>query len=535
MAERDSSADNSGKRPQASKSEAAAVLLVRMAPRLEVFWVERAPSLAYLGGFHAFPGGRVGREDSTVPMLEAPDPDEARRRAAAARELFEETGVLLARAAGAEPPRVPSVPERERARAELIAGTLSFDAFLGERGLAVDAARFAPAGRWVSPPFTPRGFDTQFYLARCPEGEVASVIPGELSRGEWIEPAQALDRWQKGDVLLATPVKRGLAALAEIGREAPAGEALERALARCARALGESPESQGGPVERIEVTPGVVLLPLPTPTIPPATHTNCLILGEGECLVIDPGSAEPEAQAALDDLLTRLRHEGRRPVAIAVTHRHGDHTGGVEALRRQLGIPLLAHPLLVAELVAERSLVDGEVLTLGSGPSGAWRIEVLFTPGHTRDHVAFFERERGVLAVGDLMSGLSTVVIDPPEGDLGDYLDSLRRLRDLPARSLFPGHGPPAGGARQRIEALIEHRLWREQRVVDELRATGGSATLEELLPRVYADTPPAQWGWARRSLLAHLQKLEREGRARGNGEGSAEPNAWELVSERKS
>jgi glyoxylase-like metal-dependent hydrolase (beta-lactamase superfamily II) len=276
------------------------------------------------------------------------------------------------------------------------------------------------------------------------------------------------------------------------------------------------------PTDRIELFPGVVTVPMVTPTLPPATHTNCYLVGERECLLVDPGSGEPEAQALLARKLEMLAEEGRRPIAIAVTHSHPDHTAGVEALRRRLDVPVWTHPRIAGELGADRALSDGEILSLDGRGRGPWKLEVLFTPGHARDHVAFFERQRGVLLVGDMVSGLSTVVIDPPEGDLSDYLASLRRLMELPARSLFPGHGPPGGGARERLAQLVEHRLWRHQRVIDALRDR--PASLDDLLPGVYSDVAQSQWPWARRSLLAHLQALEREGRARRDAHpGAAE------------
>lgn len=497
------------------------MLLVRYAPELQVYWIERSPALAYLGGFHAFPGGRVGPEDSEVAVAGVDDPAEARKRAAAARELFEEIGVLLAKpGAGAASPGFPEGERRLELRADVLDGSLDFAAMLAGYGLEVDGEAMIAAGRWISPPFTPRGFDTVFYLVQWPGGEEPRVVPGELSRGEWIEPAEAMARWRRGEVLLATPSKVGMAELARA----------EDKLGAVAKALMSSPESQGGDVERIEVTPGVVMVPLPSTTIPPATHTNAYVVGEGECLLIDPGTDDPAALDQLSSLLERLGREGRRVVAIAVTHHHRDHHAGAAEMRRRLRVPLLAHPLLAKEIDADRALVEGEVIELGGGEQTGdrpWRVRALFTPGHTRDSVTFHEEDRGVLLVGDLVSGLSTVVIDPPDGDLAAYMDSLARLAELPARVLFPGHGPPTGGVRQRLLALIEHRRERERRVIDALSAAG-RAQIDDLLPVVYSDVPQAQWKWARRSLLAHLLALE--GRAVAKRDGEGESAVWSAI-----
>jgi glyoxylase-like metal-dependent hydrolase (beta-lactamase superfamily II)/8-oxo-dGTP pyrophosphatase MutT (NUDIX family) len=511
MASSDASAAGAGTRAAARLSQAAAVLLLRRAPALEVYWIERAALLSYLGGFHAFPGGRLAEDDAAVPMAGEIQEAEVPRRAAAARELFEEAGVLLARPADGARARLPDAAEAHAARAALVADELRFSEFLAERGLAVDGAALLPAGRWISPAITPRGFDTRFYLALCPAEQSPSVVRGELESGEWIAPAAARAAWARGEALVATPVQRSLAALEELARVVDGGAGAEEfaaALTRCSADLCAGPQSRFAQGVLVELTPGVVVLPLATSTIPPATHTNCYVVGEGECVIVDPGSADPGEQAVLEDLLERLAAGGRRPVAIVLTHGDPDHTAGTERLRRRLGLPVWAHPLLAARLGAERALADGEELSLDGGPSAPWRLEALHTPGHARDHLALVERRRGVLIAGDLVSGLSSVVIDPPEGDLDDYVASLARLARLPLRSLFPGHGPPGGGALARLAQLAEHRRWREERVRAALAS--GAGTLEELVPRVYADVPESRWPWAARSLAAHLASLER-------------------------
>jgi glyoxylase-like metal-dependent hydrolase (beta-lactamase superfamily II) len=160
---------------------------------------------------------------------------------------------------------------------------------------------------------------------------------------------------------------------------------------------------------------------------------------------------------------------------------------------------------------------DGDWLPLAPG-LGDWTLQVLETPGHTRDSISLWHRARRSLFVGDLLpGGAGTVVIDPPDGDMRDYLSSLERCAALEPAMLWPAHGSPTGAAVRRIRALIDHRLARERRVLAALGST--PRTPAELVPEAYADTPKELWSWAERSLLAHLEKLAREGRARSDGE----------------
>ncbi len=492
---------------------AATVVLHRRNPALEVYWVQRADALQFLGGFHAFPGGRVNRADRAVPVAGLPadaGEDLGAMIVGAAREVFEETGVLLARGA-----RRVAADRRAEARRGLLEEQLDFGAFLEAEQLALDARDFVATARWQSPPFQPGGFDTQFFLAEMPDGESAEIWPGELQGGEWIAPDVALTRWLDNRALLAAPALYTLRELA--GRP-------DASVPEWAGVLSAPPEARGGKVPRIEVHPGFVLFPVRTPTLAPATHTNCIVIGGPEVLIIDPGSPYEDEQDALDRSLdTLLAGESgagtrRRVKGILVTHHHADHWGGAARLRQRLGVPVYAHSWTAAKVGADTPLEGGETIELARGGAREWRLEVLFTPGHTPGHLALFERESGTIVAGDLVSGLSTVVVDPPEGDMAQYVESIRRLAELPATLILPGHGPPIGGPAHRLRFYLEHRAQREQRVLDAL--AGGPLALEALVPLAYADTPGANAALAARSALAHLIKLRGEGRAEVSADG---------------
>ena len=499
--------------PPAAVRPAATVVLYRRAPDgLEVFWVRRGEQLRFAGGFYAFPGGRVDVADAALPLANAVGVPaaEAACIAAAARELFEETGVLLAPGAA----RVP-VDARRKARQALLARDMprakedTFAAFLAAHGVTIDARAFTPAGRWVTPPAMPVRFDARFYLGELPPGEVAEVWPGELVDGEWVRPQAALRRWEEGTALLHPPAWHTLRSL-ELGL--PAAVPLLQDPSRAPWGL----PIHDWIVERIEFQRGVVVVPLRAPTLPPATHTNCLLLGDEQLWVVDPGSPYPEEQQKLEKTLALLDEEGRRAVGILLTHHHQDHVGGAAHLARRLSLPIAA-TAQTAELLdfrVDRVLRDGDALEIG--PRG-WKC--LHLPGHTRGHLCLLEQGSGAVVAGDLVAGVGTVIVDPPEGDMLDYLASLRRLLQLGPGVIYPAHGPVVPAGADKLRGYLAHRLEREERVV---RALGelGPATPDQLVPPSYPDVKPELYPLAERSLLAHLEKLVKEGRARRDERG---------------
>ena len=480
---------------------ASAVVLLRNPSSPDVYWVRRADRQSYLGGFHAFPGGRLASDDAKIPV-EGAAGEEAALRVAAVRECFEECGVLLAR--GAEK---LGAGDLAAARKALLSQELRFEDFCHSTRVRIHATDLEECGQWLTPEFSPLRFRARYYLAWMPRGQQASILPGELSDGGWVRPREALVAWRNGRIFAAPPVLRTLEALAAAAAETiPPLEALARLAASAA------PERPGP----IEMAQGIRLVPMCTATLPPATHTNCYVVGDDVLAIFDPGGASE--LAALDAVLAPLLAEGRRVAGIYITHHHPDHWAGAPALRERLGVPVFAHPNAARHVQADATIEDGEML-----PLGGRRVQALFTPGHSSGHMAFLDEKTGALIAGDFVAGIGTVIIDPPDGNMSDYLVSLDRLLHLPVAALFPGHGPPMGGARTRLADYKRHRIEREERVVAALKR--GPNSIEGLLPLSYSDVPSDLHTFASRSLLAHLMKLESEGRARSGRDGS-----WALV-----
>jgi len=256
------------------------------------------------------------------------------------------------------------------------------------------------------------------------------------------------------------------------------------------------------------VAPGIRVLALRTPTLPPATRTNVYLVGPtaGPVAVVDPGSPYPEEQAALDRVLAELP-----PAAVLLTHHHGDHIGGATALAERWSVPIVSHPLTAARLdgvVAVTELAeDGDVIC------GATAI---FTPGHAPGHLCFGVGD--AVIAGDMVAGVGTILIEPGDGDMAVYFASLERLRARPPHALLPAHGPAIPDGHAKLSEYLAHRKLREARVIAALRDEPRS--LAELVAEAYGDTPRALWPLAERSLLAHLIKRVREQRARDAGDG---------------
>jgi ribonuclease/clavin/mitogillin len=262
------------------------------------------------------------------------------------------------------------------------------------------------------------------------------------------------------------------------------------------------------------VPAGVQVLPLRTPTLPPAETTNAVVLGppggrSGPRWIVDPATPHGDERQRLLDTLGDLNDLA----GIALTHHHRDHVGAAAWLSAELGLPVWAHG--ETERLA-RTHRGGAALSvthvLGDGDRLAdWT--VLHTPGHASDHLVFLCEATRVAVVGDMVASEGTIVVDPPDGHMGTYLHQLARLRDLPLTWAIPAHGPPIGEPRARFEAYLAHRAQREGRVLAALR--DGPRTLRALTAEAWAEVPAAVLPLAERACLAHLGHLAEQGLAR--------------------
>jgi ribonuclease/clavin/mitogillin len=505
---------------ESTPRDAAAVILLRhnTNPRdPEVFLVRRSEKLAFLGGYHAFPGGQFDATDAEAPVENCPDAETRVAISCAARELFEETQVLVARGGDAL-----TRGQRASLLDDLQVARVSWPELLKHYGLRLDASDFTFVGRWVTPPFSARRFDTWFFLVNCPPKQRAHVSgDAELTSGEWIAASAAFASWERSEILAVPPVLHALKTLS-------AGLGDEVDIKTRVKSFLSSPNAKREPVRRIEFRPNYICFPVRTPTKPPATHTNCyLIYSSNDLLIIDPGSPYGDEQQALADCVDTLLAEGRSVREIVLTHMHPDHVGGVNALRAHLGdrVRVAANRLtaepLAGSVPVDRFIEDDEVINLGGSPQVALR--AMHTPGHARGHLCFHEERTGTLISGDNIVGLGSVLIDPPEGNMRAYLQSLERLRALPNLSvIFGGHGPAIANPYAKLSEYIAHRLEREQRILQAVRE--GAATPRDIVARVYTDVSPKAHAMAERAVLAHLEKLIEDNQVQRTNDGLFAP-----------
>lgn len=271
------------------------------------------------------------------------------------------------------------------------------------------------------------------------------------------------------------------------------------------------------PGKAIELVPGVRRLLAPNAGMMTGPGTNTWLIGSDAIAVIDPGPLMPEHIAAIET-------SANAPIKwILCTHTHPDHSPATRSLAAVTGAEVLGslppdRPQQDQTFEPTRVLSDGDRLE-----TGEFTLRAILTPGHASNHLCYVHEELNWLFTGDHVMAGSTVVINPPDGNMNAYLASLRKAKALGVDKLAPGHGHVLDDPDKVIDWIIDHRLEREAKVAKALEACPGF-TARDLVPAVYEDVHPRLHGVAERSLLAHLEKLEEDGRATRDDE------AWTLV-----
>jgi endoribonuclease LACTB2 len=485
----------------ATPKDASAIILIKDA---QVLWAQRNPELKFLGGWHAFPGGKTEAADAEIEVKNCTDKDLQKFIVGAVREVFEEVGVLLVR-------NGDKLTKGQRASLhdDLISERSSFKEILTDWNLWIDAEDFQYTGFWTTPQFSPVRFKTRFFIAECPVKQTPYAAIKELQNIEFITPQDALKRWANSEVLISPPVLISLKILATENTEKHRAEILL-----------EKSEKFDGVIEFIELNPRLICFPLKTKTLPPATHTNCFIVGKKEFIVVDAASPYEEEQAKLFALVDGFIEKGFVCKEIIVSHLHADHFGGEINLQSHLKakfgleIPLSTHKITAEDLRGkvefQKFIEDEEVFTLKDEAGVNFEIKALHTPGHARGHLCFYDTELGFLLSSDNVVGTGSVVIAHPEGNMTDYFASLERMKNLPnLKRLCGSHGAAIFNAKGKIQEYIGHRSQREKQILEAIRR--GAKTPEEITAEVYQGLDEKLFPLAVKSVLAHLAKIESE------------------------
>ena len=544
-------------RTPAAVRPAATVLLLRDSPQgIEVLMTRRSMTASFAPGAYVFPGGGIDAAD-------AQSHGQSTRRAtqsdlhltqaiAAIRESFEELGILLALR--------PDGSHLGTAEIATLDRKAPFAEQCATQDLTLSGADVFVLAHWITDRDLPRRFDVPFLVARMPEGQEPVADESEQFEPVWVRPADALARHAAGDFFIIFPTIRTLERLQAFASV----EALLQACAvndeplftSCPRAglmnghesrhmeheppFGElalvSPNGQivhelAWQTERpVPLLKHVQRLTAPNPGFMTGPGTNSYLVGDPVSghIAIDPGPDIPEH-------IERLwRAAGGDIRAIVCTHSHPDHSPGAERLQTLcaemppiLGLPSAPTSRENSRFTPERTLTDGERLVLQGADGTTHTLQVVHTPGHAANHLCLLLEEDGLLFSGDHILNGSTTVIDPPDGNMGAYLESLDKLDRLcevhGVDFILPAHGyvlgdlkrtadnlsaPEHGGARAAIAHLKAHRLAREAKVARAMQAQP-EGTMDDWVKLAYDDVPERLWPVAKRSLLAHVERLQ--------------------------
>ncbi|MBU0745309.1 MAG: MBL fold metallo-hydrolase [Gammaproteobacteria bacterium] len=534
---------------------AATVLLLRDAEAdgaLEVLMTRRSPNASFAPGAYVFPGGGIDALDAAPDTHAAADRRPTQndlhltQAIAAIRESFEELGVLLAR--HADGPRTGLMADAQDIAA--IDRHQPFAAQCAARGLRLAADGVYLLAHWTADRDLARRFEVPFLVARMPEGQEPVADESEQFEPVWVRPADALARHEAGQFFMIFPTIRTLQRLAKfastqavldaVAHEQPLWVSCPRAgtlAGKEARYMEDEmpfgelalvcPDGQivhalDWQTERpVPLLRNVMRLTAPNPGVMTGPGTNSYLVGDPATgfIAIDPGPADTEH---LDKL---WRAAGGDIRMIVCTHSHPDHSPGAAPLQAMcvqagkaqppiLGLPSAATARAASEFTPDRSLQNNELLTLaGQAPEGkiTHTLQVIHTPGHAANHLCLLLVEDALLFSGDHILNGSTTVVDPPDGNMADYLDSLDRLDAACAEHsvefILPAHGYVLGNARGAIARLKAHRLAREAKVLAAMQALP-QGSMDDWVQRAYDDVPPRMWPVAQRSLLAHVERI---------------------------
>lgn len=430
----------------------------------DLYLVRRNPALPAFSGHYAFPGGKVDRGDGDEP--------------------------LAAAALAGQPPRLMRALVRE------LQEELGFDLVAACDAGQVD--KLVCLGDITTPAFAPLRFRTWFYRIVLREKPAFALDPGEAVDAQWQPVREWKRRFEAGRLLVAPPTRIAIDALA--------------ADLDLATLHWPDYELREGEIPWVEPLAGLRVLLVRSNTLPPAQHTNVFWFGDpgSPRVLVDPAPADRDE---LERLCRRIDEFGVDLVFL--THHHPDHRERADEIARRYGVPLGLSADTESRLRARAGNAFFEGLTLrhfaGGDELTRWQgepVRLLAVPGHDEGQLAPMPESRTWCIVGDLIQGVGTVVIAPPEGNMRKYFETLRQVIALDPAVILPSHGMALGGTHF-LKKALEHREQRERQIRDRHAAGLGE---DRILAEVYGAVDRRLLPLARLNIRSHLEKLREEG-----------------------
>ena len=540
---------------------AATIILARDSEHgIEVFMMKRTTEVTFAKGMHVFPGGGVDASDHATEMHRlCVGVDDARASAelgmqagglaywiAAIRECFEEAGLLIGYRDHPELMQFDAADAQKLTdlRLELAENKISFAQLLQREQLRAATDQLIYYSHWITTPGRPRRYDTRFFIAPAPAEQIAMHDNSETVAHLWVSPGEAIELFKRGEIDLMFPTIKTLESLTQFGRVedllrhartkpqiaattphvSTARDGSIRMLIQSDYAYAEAqkldPENLGttksdiDPGHPVQLAPALWRLTAPNPGVMTGPGTNTYLLGSAQTgvAVIDPG---PE----LDDHIEAIIRCAPGAIQwILTTHTHRDHSPAAMKLQARTGATIYGRPA-PAQLNQDHDFKPDIVPTHADVLEIAGiRLRAIHTPGHASNHLCYLHESEKILFTGDHLMQGSTVVINPPDGDMLAYLQSLAMIKEEIIQNdsidyLAPGHGFLIGQPEQAIDRLVLHRLARENKILAALSTSDTPQTIEALVKIAYQDTPVQRHALAARSLLAHLYKLKQDKR----------------------
>jgi glyoxylase-like metal-dependent hydrolase (beta-lactamase superfamily II)/8-oxo-dGTP pyrophosphatase MutT (NUDIX family) len=466
------------------RPSAAAVISRYFEDDLEILLCHRVSEVPSFPDFWAFPGGGISRVDKAAAESNSSwfsEREDRESMIALLREMVEEVGIAPDGNGGFLNVPVEVMDKVNESKSEWLN-------LVTEGKLVID--NFDPIfiTERTTPPVAPIRHQNRFYHIATGENGVIAKLPtgrSEFDDFQWWKPKKLLDAWLSHRVKLPPPQVTLIRDIVRVGFDE----------------LSKDPPSG---YHRIEYANGVELVPIPTVTLPPATHTDCYVLGHpgGSRILVDPAAKSKEALDILRKKVVEIEDSGSKIISTIFTHKHPDHIGDLAEICKIYQAPIFASKetlAVIPKCETDRVLREGDVVEIDDE---TWAI--IETPGHCPGHICLVG-DAGIVS-GDNAVLFGTILVPSSDGDMNEYLRGLERLRDLDPSLLFPGHGPMVANPKRLLKHYLKHRKTRHSRVLNAVRS--GHYDLNSITNEAYADTPDAHLGLAKDQTISHLKAL---------------------------